>query len=267
MIVKKILKVLGILLLILLFLVLILVIIVHVNAKKNRPVMNETAAKGLELVKKDFTVTKLDAGDYTDMKFYGFMKFHVDQYRVEELGNLSVMTADMGFMQMCSFLITPYEKNLPVCTLDYMYILGSRKSYTEFYDLAADTGSGEYRGVQDMLKKMTSRFADLEESKTEPHWYDTYLSVFMHKKLKRADDARNQEMFCDALRTYLEAAKAADLSSPEEQARQVENTQSYCDGLIEKGGVSTDLFKRVLGEDKAHEFFDRVFFGTELYRS
>ena len=263
---KKVLKVLGIILLILLVLILILVIVVHVNAKKNRPVMNETAAKGLELVQKDFTVTKLDAGDYTDMKFYGIMKFHVDQYRVEELGNLSVMTADMGFMQMVSFLITPYEKNLPVCTLDYMYILGSRTSYTEFYDLAADTESDAYRGVQDSLKELASRYADLEDSKVEEHWYDTYLTVFMHKKLKRADDARNKEMFCDALQTYLDAAKATELNSPEDQAKQVENTQQYCDGLIEKGGVSTDLFKKVLGEEKTHEFFDRVFFGTDLYR-
>ena len=263
---KKILKVLGIILLILLILILILLVIIHINAKKNRPVMNDTVKKGMELVQKDFTVTKLDAGSYTDMTFYGFMDFHVDQYRIEELGNLSVMTADMGFMQMVSFLITPYEKNLPVCTLDYMYILGSRTSYTEFYDLAANTESDAYRGVQDSLRELANRYADLADSKTEAHWYDTYLSVFMHKKLKRADDERNTEMFCDALRTYLDAAKATPVSTPEDQAKQVENTQQYCDGLIEKGGVSTDLFKKVLGAEKTHAFFDRVFFGTDLYR-
>lgn len=57
---KKILKVLGITLLILLILILILLIIIHINANKNRPVMNDTVKKGMELVQKNFTVTKPD---------------------------------------------------------------------------------------------------------------------------------------------------------------------------------------------------------------
>ena len=43
-------------------------------------------------------------------------------------------------------------------------------------------------------------------------------------------------------------------------------TQEYSDGLIDKGGVSTDVFKKELGEAKTRDFFNKVFFGTELYR-
>ena len=36
----------------------------------------------------------------------------------------------------------------------------------------------------------------------------------------------------------------------------------YTDGLIEKGGISTDVFKSALGDDVTKDFFDKVFFGT-----
>ena len=263
---KKVLKAIGILLLILLILIVAVIIVIRIFAGKNNRVMNETIDKGMAIVRENYNVKELDAGEYKDMRFYGIMKFHVDQYEVETLGNLSVMTADMGFMQMVSFLITPYEKNLPVCTLDYMYIFGTRKSYTEFYNLAGDANGSDYQTVNAELLKMVGRYSDIEELKVDPHWYDVYLDAVMHKQLSSSEDARNQDMFCDALRTYLEASKNAEAASPEVQKIQLEKTQNYCDGLIEKGGVSTDVFKQALGEDKTHDFFDRVFFGTALYR-
>ncbi len=263
---KKIRKGIGIFFLILLLLVIVLVIVLNVIGSKNKKVMYEMIADGLSRVQEDYTVTQLDAGEYTDMRFYGIMKFHVDQYRVEELGNLSVMTADMGFMQMVSFMITPTEKNVPLCTLDFMYILNNRKSYVEFYDLAGDTGSAEYSAVQAALQGLVDRWRDVEELAVEPHWYDTYLKVFMHKQLKKDDEARNSQLFADALDTYLAETERLEKSSDEIVRRQIGFTKVYSDGLIEKGGVSTDVFKKALGEDKTRDFFDRVFFGTALYR-
>ena len=39
-------------------------------------------------------------------------------------------------------------------------------------------------------------------------------------------------------------------------------TLAYTDGLIEKGGISTDVFKAELGPEITKDFFDQVFFGT-----
>ena len=263
---KKILKVLGIILLVLLVLIIALVIVLRIFAGKNNRVMQETIDKGLGLMREHYTVTELDAGEFEDMRFYGIMKFHVDQYEVKELGNLSVMTADMGFMQMVSFMITPFEKDLPLCTLDYMYILNNRKSYVEFYDLVGNPDTAEYRGVQTALRDMTARYADFEEIPAEPHWYDTYLNVVMHKKLSKDAEARNQDMFCDALRTYLDASDALDAGTADARQHQWVNTLTYSNGLIEKGGVSTDVFKKALGEEKTRAFFNGVFFGTYNYK-
>jgi hypothetical protein len=239
-----------------------IVIFVAWNASKNNKVMQETIDKGLAAVQEYYTVTPCDAGEYTDITMYGVMKFHTEQYEVENLGNLSVMTTDMGMMQMVSFMITPFEKNVPLCTLDFMYILGNRKSYVEFYDLVSDPKSEEYTAVLDTLREMQGRYADITELEPTENWYDNYLSVVMHKQLTSKAEQRNQDMFCDALRTYLEASASLEISSDEDAAAQLAITESYSNGLIEKGGVSTDVFKKALGEETTRDFFDHVFFGT-----
>lgn len=232
---------------------------------RNSRIMAEMIGTGLEAVRGYFPLTVRDAGEFSEMRMYGIMKFRVQQYDAAELGNVSVMTANMGVMQMCSFMVTPLGRNVPLCTLDFMYILGSRKSYVEFYDLVPDAGTADYRAVLARLSAMQARYADLPEVQTAPAWYDDLLSVAMHKQLKSRQDARNAELFCDALRTWLAAADSAGRSSDADAAQQYRLTKAYSSGLIEKGGVSTDLFKKTQGEEKTREFFDRVFFGTANY--
>ena len=252
-------------LLILLLLIALFAGFLTYHAFQNNMVMYDTIANGLQIVEEHYPVKELDEGEYEDLRFYGLMKFHTDQYQVEGLGNLSVMRANMGFMQMVSFMITPFERDVPLCTLDYMYILGNRKSYVEYYDLVGDTNTAEYQQVLGKLREMTGRYAQIGELGVSENWYDSLLSVVMHKQLKKAEDSLNQEMFYDALRTYLDAADALEQSTPEQAAAQLAATKAYSDGLIEKGGVSTDVFKKALGEEKTRDFFDRVFFGSARY--
>ena len=42
-------------------------------------------------------------------------------------------------------------------------------------------------------------------------------------------------------------------------------TLEYTNGLIEKGGVSTDIFKKSLGTQATKRFFDETLFGTANY--
>lgn len=264
---KKILKGIGIFFLILLLLVGIFFAVCKIYGNKNTFIMNGTINDGLNQVKKHYNVSQLDAGEFENLRFYGIMNFHTDQYKVENLGNLSVMTADMGFMQMVSFMIVPFEKNVPMCTLDFMYIFGKRKSYVEFYDLVGDTQTDEYKNVVKQLSDMAAKYDDVKEIEVKENWYDKYLSVIMHKEFSGDNiDERNDRLFQDALSAYLNAADALPVSSEEDQKKQLDNTQEYCNGLIEKGGVSTDVFKKALGADKTHEFFDNVFFGTNRYK-
>ena len=45
-----------------------------------------------------------------------------------------------------------------------------------------------------------------------------------------------------------------------------QKTQDYTNNLVDSGGVSTDVFKAVLGADKTKEFFNCIFFAPALYK-
>lgn len=240
--------------------------LICVNASRNMKEMNATVDAGLKTLSENAGITALDAGEYKEIKMYGLMKFNVSQYEIKELGNLSVMKVNMGFMQMVSFVITPFEKNMPLMSMDFMYMFGKRKAYAEFYDLVQDTADPEYTNILDSLHGFENRYADMEDIETKPAWYDELLTVVLHKADKRDNDARVREMFCDAIKTYMTSANELEALDASEKAHKLELTQEYSDNLITKGGVSTDVFKKALGKATTKDFFDKVFFGTELYK-
>lgn len=239
--------------------------VVIYNASRNVDDMNRTVDNGMNNLTMYGKMTEIDPGEYKTIKMYGVMKFDVSQYEIEDLGNLSVMKTNMGIMQMVSYVITPYEKNMPMMSMDFMYILGKRKVYIEFYDLVADTKSDEYRKVLEELGMFRDRHYALEDLEVEPAWYDEYMTIAAHKQGDLDDEDQIEELFCDAVRSYMEAASKLDKLKPEQIAEKQKITQDYCDTLVEQGGVSTDVFKKSLGEDKTKEFFDKVMFGPQLY--
>ena len=57
-------------------------------------------------------------------------------------------------------------------------------------------------------------------------------------------------------------AKVLPLLTDEEKAEKLAITVEYTNGLVDKGGVSTDVFKKELGVEETKKFFAQVFFGT-----
>ena len=106
---------------------------------------------------------------------------------------------------------------------------------------------------------------ELKASMQQLNWANDKAEDLSIKKLTKDSEDRNKQLFLDALDTYLGETKQLAVSSAEVQAKQLENTKRYSDGLIDKGGVSTDVFKKALGEEKTRDFFDKVFFGTAHY--
>ncbi len=64
--------------------------------KKNISAMNRCIDTVMKEVQKQYTVTTLDPGEFKNLKLFGFLKFHIEQYGIEELGNLSFMRVNMG---------------------------------------------------------------------------------------------------------------------------------------------------------------------------
>jgi len=139
--------------------------------------------------------------------------------------------------------------------------LSNRKSYLEFYDVVQNKDEtymqlvGKLNGVIDGYQHL----ADFEASEA---WYEHLLSVDAYKAGKPKDDVQVELMLRESVQVYLDHAKKLPELTEEEKNEKKNITLAYTDGLIEKGGISTDVFKKELGPEVTKDFFDRVFFGT-----
>ena len=238
-----------------------LIIVIVVNASRNVKAMNRSIDAVLDELNTYYTVTQISPEEYEEMKMYGIMKFKVEQYNIEGLGNLSVMRVNMGVMQMATIVITPKDKNVPLLSADYMYILSNRKSYLEFYDVVQNKDA-TYMQLVDKLSAVIERYAHLEDFEASEAWYEHLLSVDAYKAGKPKDDVQVELMLRESVQVYLDHAKMLPELTEEEKNEKKNITLAYTDGLIEKGGISTDVFKKELGPEVTKDFFDRVFFGT-----
>lgn len=235
---------------------------VGVIASKNVKAMNATVDAVLSELKKHYTVTPRDAGEYKEIKIYGIMKFKAEQYEIEGLGNLSIMRMNMGLMQMSTVVLTPTEKNLPLLSADYIYVLGNRKTYLEFYDVVKEKDTA-YNELMNALSGVVGEYDHLENFEASAAWYEHLLTVDAYKSGKIKNDAELEELLVNSLAAYLEHSEMLPALSAEEREEKLAITQAYTDGLVEKGGVSTDVFKKELGTEETKKFFDKVFFGTK----
>ena len=256
-------KVLFIMLIIFLAVVLILIGAISVIARKNIASMNRCIDTVLEELNKHYTLTALDPGKYKNLKLYGIIKFNVQQYEVEGLGNLSIMRVNMGAMQIATAVITPQSKNLPLLSIDYLYVLSNRKAYLEYYDVVKEKDV-QYMQLMDALNAAVANYEHLEDFKPSEAWYDSLLTAASFKSATSEADADLINMLADSLRVYLEHSKKIPALSEEDCAEKLAITTAYTNGLIEHGGVSTDIFKKQLGIEETRKFFDNVFFGTAV---
>lgn len=254
---KVILIVLGILLAI----ILIIAAVIAVFASKNTKAMNKALDEAVGVISKQYEVTEKPAGEYETMKIYGILKFHTKQYSVKNLGNLSVMKVNMGFMQMATLILTPTEQNLPLVSADYMYMFGSRKSYLEFFDLVAEKDE-PYQALLKKLQAVKDSYKQYPDIVREASWMDELETVGIYKSGKAADDTTFNTMLKEGLQTVLDAAKELPLLEEPARSGKQKCNKEYTDGLISKGGISTDIFKKSLGDAVTRDFFDKVLFGS-----
>jgi hypothetical protein len=208
--------------------------------------------KILDILKSRFTLHPIDAGDMATLKASG-MTFKVEAYRAEGLGHVSVMRAKgfFGLMKMDTLIINPTELDLPLYSYDRILAMGNDTLIVELYD----TLVGDYS--EDGMNAVKAKFTSLPERDPGEHWYDSIkLPSSISKKGKKITSELD-EMTLGHFEAYLSSSDTP-----------VENTESkkdkaaiYVNGLLEKGGPSTDVFKKQLGVEKTTKLFREILFG------
>ena len=209
----------------------------------------------LNIIKGSFPLTEIDCGEFAKMKVSG-MNFEITAFKAEGLGHISVMRASgfMGLMKMDTLIINPREIDLPLYSYDRIFAMGNDTLITELYD----TLVGDYS--DEGLIKVKEGYTDLAERDPGEHWYDSIkLPSSISKKGKKNHTARLDELTIKHFEEYLKSGteKVTDKAAKQEKAR------AYVNGLLEKGGPSTDVFKKSIGEAKTRELFENILFGTK----
>ena len=206
-------------------------------------------------LKKQFTVKKRDLGADRVLKKNG-MTFTLSAYDIEGLGAMSVieMNAMFGLMQMESFILTASEKDLPLYNGDFIKVAGKCTLLEEFYDTMLEpldeTSVEEYRAVK-------ARYASLPLYKTEPRWYDDIRYDFTLGATDRSLKDRKEAISAAYLKAYLANAERAPKCDP---AAKKAKTKAYVDGLFANGGPAVDQFRKLFGEERSRDIFEKFVF-------
>lgn len=206
----------------------------------------------LNLIKSKYPLTPIKAGDMATLKASG-MKFSVEAYKAEGLGHVSVMRAKgfFGLMKMDTLIINPTAIDLPLYSYDRILAMGNDTLIVELYD----TIVGDYS--EDGMMSVKERFSALPERDPGEHWYDSIkLSSSISKKGKKIT-AELDKMTLEHFEAYL--SSSADPVTDGESKKDM--AAVYVNGLLEKGGPSTDVFKKELGVEKTTKLFREILFG------
>ncbi|MBQ2755754.1 MAG: hypothetical protein IJF27_03690 [Oscillospiraceae bacterium] len=209
--------------------------------------------KLLEMIADRYPLTEIDAGDMSALKANG-MKFSVKAYKAAGLGHVSVMRAKgfFGLMKMDTLIINPTELDLPLYSYDRIFAMGNDTLIVELYD----TLLGQFDSQKADAAK--SEFAHLPERDPGEHWYDDIKLVSSISKKGR----KKQTPELDALTLkHFEGYLNADAKAVADLAAKQKKAAFYVCGLLERGGPSTDVFKKELGEEKTAELFKDYLFG------
>jgi hypothetical protein len=208
--------------------------------------------KILDLIKAKYPLSPIDAGDMATLKASG-MKFSVEAYKADGLGHVSVMRAKgfFGLMKMDTLIINPTAIDLPLYSYDRILAMGNDTLIVELYD----TIVGDYS--EDGMISVKEKFASLPERDPGEHWYDSIkLPSSISKKGKKIS-AELDEMTFEHFEAYLSSS-----STPVEDGESKKDMAAvYVNGLLEKGGPSTDVFKKQLGIEKTTKLFREILFG------
>ena len=209
--------------------------------------------KLLEIIKKTYPLTEIDVGDMKRLKANG-MTFDVSAYSAEGLGHVSVMKAKgfFGLMKMDTLIINPVKKDLPLYSYDRIFAMGNDTLIVELYD----TLLGEYS--EEGMENVKSEYMSLAERDPGEHWYDSIkLASSISKKEKKTDASTFDELTERHFEAYLSSSSVL----VDDERAKCDKASVYVNGLLEKGGPSTDVFKKSLGVEKTAELFRKVLFG------
>ncbi len=230
----------------------------------NMRAIDKEINNAMDMLNSNYSLREMDCGEFSNLQIQN-ISYNVKQYEIDGVGNLLVMESkDSPKLQMLSFVITPYYKNLPLFSNDYIYVQQNRSFLIEYYDLVKEKDS-LYKSYMDKFQIIKDKYAALPDMELKECWYDSLKTVCTAKKVSASQDDAIFSIFTENLNLFIEMDHSSKGLSENEMEIKWRITQDYTDRLVDSGGVSTNVFKNTLGADATKDFFNNVFFGTKKF--
>ena len=218
----------------------------------------------INLIKSKYSLKSIDIGEFKKLTAYGVISFNSEIYHIKDLGILSILTSNLGFMQLFTLQIVPFEKDLPLLTVDIMYMFNKRIFFIEIYDLMLDNKNAEYKSFLNQVEEVKKNFSEFENFKTKENWYTQLLSGLLSKKYTIKDEQKFVELLNKIITMFIEySIKEKKIENLEKKVALVEG---FGNKLVDKGGISTDMFKRLFGVDRTRKYLGNVLFGYYTFK-
>lgn len=210
----------------------------------------------LELISKQYPLHEKSIGQYGRFTIKG-LQFSVCAFEAQGLGHVSLMKAraPLGLMVMNSLNVVPDRIDVPMFVIDRMKMLHQDVLLIEGENTVLNPS------VLQNLAELKKAAASLKEFHPESRWYDSYhIPESIFKQGTRFKPKAFDDLTPRAVAAFLaDCAQAAPCDIAEKRKRNA----AFVDTLISQGGVSTDLFLKGWGKEKAGSFIRGVVFGTE----
>jgi len=210
----------------------------------------------LSIIKQHFSLEKKETPDFDCMKLSPMTMESVCFY-AEGLGHVSFMRGKAlgGLMKMDTLVINPFEKDLPLFSLDRIYVLKKETLLIEMYETRLNPVS-----LEEEFSEIIAKYQELENGTSAPKWYDDIrLPESVHKIGKGKVGESFDALSAEYLNQFLMLAKNAPTCDKKEKA---EASKKYSEGLLNNGGASTDVFIKKKGRDFTERFFRECMFGV-----
>ncbi len=180
------------------------------------------------------------------------MRFELEAYDWNGTAHVShlSMRGMFGLMKMDTLICTPYTKDMPLFSYDFISAFGRKTLLLEAYDTLV--GSVD-------LSTMTAvkeQYSDLKDKTMRPAWYDRLK--LPPTVCKTGNGARLEVMAEQMLKAYIDLfATARDI----DRAVKNERNSVYVEGLINDGPTYRAV-SRMIGAEDAKTLFRQCLFGT-----
>ena len=202
-----------------------------------------------------YSCTPVNAGVFSNVTIEG-AKFKICAYDVKGIGRVATieMKRLIGFWEMQSLIITPYEKDMPIYYYNRHREKGSYIYRVEMFD--TQMNAIDVSAMSDVIEK----YATLPEEPQNERWYDEIrLTGCAVKKVEKSRKEELSPMILEHFQAYMAMLENAENCKASEKKKKV---TAFVKELCQNSGIAIiEIFLANYGQRVTEKLAYEVLFG------